>query len=284
MKKFFSYLFIPCGRNNYRAAVLHPSSLFIFLIVLLLSAQLVKAYITIRPGSLGYSSQITSTKVLLLTNYQRQIHKLPPLHFNSTLALSARKKAQHMLDYSYFDHLSPTGLSPWDFVGSVNYKYSVAGENLAKDFFDADSMISAWMKSLTHKENLLNERYQETGIAVVEGVLNGVKTTIVVQHFASPESGVIDDMTQEEKELNSLRYVPDTNPFTKLIKEPLHPQTIIRLVGIVIILFLLISLLIDGYYFRKLNIHRFRGSSFSHIALLLIIFLLVIGYTQGTVY
>lgn len=48
--------------------------------------------------------------------------------------------------------------------------------------------MNAWMASKAgHKENLLNSKYQNIGMAVVEGTLNGQKTILVVQEFGTTE-------------------------------------------------------------------------------------------------
>jgi len=138
---------------------------------------------------LGYSSEITVEKVLQQTNQQRQNNDLPPLLFNSALSESARLKAEDMFVNNYWAHSSPEGSSPWDFIKSTDYQYSVAGENLAKDFYDTPSMVKAWMHSPTHRDNIVHLKYKETGIAVVNGVLGGIKTTLVVQHFGTPSGG-----------------------------------------------------------------------------------------------
>ena len=64
------------------------------------------------------------------------------------------------------------------------YDYRYGYENLARDFGTTSPMVKAWMNSPTHKENIVSTRYQETN-AVVNGVLNGVETTLVVQLFGT---------------------------------------------------------------------------------------------------
>jgi len=57
---------------------------------------------------------------------------------------------------------------------------------LGKGFTDANAVVGAWMNSPSHRENLLNSNYEEIGVAVGSGLLNGKNTTIIVQLFASP--------------------------------------------------------------------------------------------------
>jgi uncharacterized protein YkwD len=186
VKHFFTRLFYPGEFNNHRASLIQTPFIGLFIALYLLNQSFIKSFTLLRPGVLGYSSEITVQKVYDLTNYQRQLAGLSPLHFNPVLAQSAVSKAQDMFTHNYWSHNSPQGKTPWDFFKAVGYQYSVAGENLAKDFYDTDSMMKAWINSPTHRANIINTQYQEIGIGVVNGVLNGVKTTLVVQHFGTP--------------------------------------------------------------------------------------------------
>jgi len=48
-----------------------------------------------------------------------------------------------MLQNNYFDHYSPSGKSPWDFIDSTGYYFQYAGENLAMNFFDSREALEA---------------------------------------------------------------------------------------------------------------------------------------------
>jgi len=191
VSNFWKKLFIPHEHNNHRANLLKPAFLGLFIALYVLNQSLIKTLSIVRPGILGYSSEITAQKVLDQTNQVRQKAGLTLLSYNSTLSKSASAKAADMFANNYWAHNSPSGKSPWDFFKQNGYEYSVAGENLAKDFYDTDTMMKAWMNSPTHKANIVNSKYQEIGIGVVNGVLNGVKTTLVVQHFGTPVSGQV---------------------------------------------------------------------------------------------
>ncbi len=140
----------------------------------------------VNPGVLGYASNISVDAVLSLTNTNRQASGLSNLSFNSVLAESARQKAQDMFTDNYWAHNAPDGTTPWYFFKNAGYNYLYAGENLARDFGDSDSVVQAWMNSPTHRDNIMSGRYTEIGIAVVNGTLNGQETTLVVQHFGKP--------------------------------------------------------------------------------------------------
>jgi hypothetical protein len=106
------------------------------------------------------------------------------------LSEAARQKAGDMFAFNYWAHVSPSGRTPWAFFTDVGYKYQYAGENLARDFRDPGAVVNAWMNSPSHRENIVNSKYQEIGVAVVDGTLQGVETALVVQLFGTPYGSV----------------------------------------------------------------------------------------------
>jgi len=306
MAKFFSLLFIPQEKNNYRALILKPSFLGILIAFYLLNQSLIKSLTVLKPGILGYSSEITAQKVLSQTNDQRQKLGLPLLQYNPVLSQSAAAKAQDMFASNYWAHNSPSGKTPWDFFKSVGYQYSIAGENLAKDFYDTDGLIKAWMNSPTHRDNIVNTKYQEIGIAVVNGTLNGVKTTLVVQHFGTPLNVQVAVKKQPVAPKPEVKLEPITvsepisNPEivtapelsianqslgTSAVTPPLiSPLLISKIIGIIIFSLIITVLTIDSYITLKNNTPRLTGSSASHIGFLIIILMLLIFGQQGAIF
>jgi len=127
--------FFPHPDNNHRALILQPSFLAFLIFIYLLNQSFLRSLTVLKPGILGYASEITSQKVFEFTNQERLKYDLPPLSFNSTLARSATAKAQDMFENNYWAHTSPTGTNPWDFFKQEGYQYSIAGENQSLDEF-----------------------------------------------------------------------------------------------------------------------------------------------------
>jgi hypothetical protein len=144
----------------------------------------VAVFTLLLPQRLAIAEQnFSSEDILALTNAKRTQNGLFPLRRDPLLAAAAERKVADMLQYGYFAHESPQGKTPWDFFEDVAYEYLYAGENLAMDFSDAEKLTEAWMDSESHRENLLNTAYDDTGIAIAEGTLHGRKTMLVVQLF-----------------------------------------------------------------------------------------------------
>lgn len=296
MKHSFSHFFIPQERNNHRATLLKSNFLLLLIGLYLLNQSIIKFISFTKPGILGYSSEITAQKVLDQTNSERQKVGLAPLKYNETLSESATKKAQDMFSKNYWAHTSPDGTSPWDFFKTVGYQYSVAGENLARDFYDTDSLLKAWMNSPTHRANIVNGKYQEIGIGVVDGVLGGVKTTLVVQHFGTPIGAkVISKNKTDTSVLISPTPVPqsitDNNNEVvenKVLAENngnyISPIMINKIVGLIIFILTIVVLFIDGFVTLKNNVHRLTGSTVGHIGFLLVILLFMLASQQGVIF
>lgn len=297
MAKFISLLFIPQEKNNHRALLLQPSFLGIFIAIYLLNQSFIRSLTILKPGILGYSSEITADKVISETNNERQKLGLAPLKYNATLSQSAAAKAQDMFTNNYWAHNSPQGKTPWDFFKSAGYQYSVAGENLAKDFYDTEGLIKAWMNSPTHRDNIVNPKYQEIGIGVVNGILNGVKTTLVVQHFALPLNAPVAAKksnpapASEEIAINpepelivSTQSLGDTVVNLAASGKVINPLLISKIIGTIIFSLIVLVLIIDSYVTLKDQTPRFTGSSASHIGFLLIILMLLIFGRQGSIF
>jgi hypothetical protein len=296
LKKLWTHYFIPQERNNHRATLLKPNFLLFFLILYLLNQSIIKTLVMVKPGILGYSSEITYQKVLDQTNNERKKAGLEPLQYNSVLAESAKKKAEDMFKNNYWAHNSPDGKTPWTFFDAVGYKYSVAGENLAKDFYDTDSLIKAWMNSPTHKANIIHAKYKEIGIAVVNGTLGGIKTTLVVQHFGTPLVAQVAPKTTLGQQNSAVKPevvsqpVPEVKSTDVLVenennnKNLISPLTISKVFSSIIFIVLVVVLFIDGYITIKNNTHRLTGSTVGHIGFLLFIFLLMLYNQQGSIF
>src|SRR5581483_10399348 len=122
MKKFFRHLFTPHHKNNYRAKLLHNSSLAAIACVLLLGT-FVAVQIKNHNGSvLGISYSITTDELLSLTNKARANNGESSLQLNSELNTAAAQKADDMFAKNYWAHFAPDGsTTPWMFIKNSGY-------------------------------------------------------------------------------------------------------------------------------------------------------------------
>lgn len=123
-----------------------------------------------------------------LVNKEREENGLSLVRPNELLMQAAAAKAEDMVKNDYFAHTSPAGETPWYWLKQVGYNYRAAGENLAINYTDAKEQHKAWMKSPTHRANILNSRFEEIGMATRHGRIHGKNASITVQLFGASRS------------------------------------------------------------------------------------------------
>lgn len=128
-------------------------------------------------------SPFSEQEVLSLINQARVEAGLSPLVLNKRLTVAATLKAEDMAEGGYFSHNSPDGKEPWFWFNEVGYKFQSAGENLAVRFWSSDKVVKAWLKSPTHRANIVDANYLETGIGVGRGIYKGQEVYFIVQLF-----------------------------------------------------------------------------------------------------
>lgn len=177
-----AHFLVPHKGNDHHPYLIRHEALFVFTFIILL-VQFFSFNGISSANVLGYGTDINRATVIALSNQERTSRGIPALTESQLLDTSATLKADHMFANDYWAHFAPDGTSPWYFFSQVGYKYSAAGENLARDFSTSAGVVAGWMASQGHRDNLLNPNFTEIGIGVENGTLEGEQTTLVVQHL-----------------------------------------------------------------------------------------------------
>lgn len=142
-------------------------------------------FLTVEPGSLqsitldipqGWSqlsvSSANEQAMVDLVNKERVSRGLTELRTNSELVALAREKSRDMFERRYFSHYDPDGKDASDRADAAGITYGIIGENLAyaPDFSTAHQGL---MDSQGHRENILEARYHQIGIGVIDGGIYG---------------------------------------------------------------------------------------------------------------
>ncbi len=298
---FIWSLFLPHNNNNYKAHLIKSSSLFFLSLSFVFLQIFLTFFLLAKPAVLGFSSNISPESIIELTNSERAKSGLAPLKENKVLSEAARQKAGDMFAFNYWSHVSPSGRSPWAFFTDVGYKYQYAGENLARDFRDPGSVITAWMNSPSHKENIVNGKYQEIGVAVVDGTLQGTETTLVVQLFGTPYGAPVASGTrkteavkvkgeekpagapqevlakdQEPKNLTISSSTPSKNPVSSPLD--LTKAMAIFTVGVLIGVFAM-----DFFFIAKNQNSRLSSKSLAQMAFLIFVLIVSLAIKEGAI-
>ena len=169
---------------HHRGHALENRALFAYLLIFAITVSGFWLIRTKAPQILGTASY-SAAQIIALTNVKRAENGLPAFSENTKLDNAAQGKSQDMFANNYWAHFSPQGKSPWNFITGAGYHYIYAGENLARDFNDAQSVVNAWMASPSHRSNILDKNFKEIGVTVADGKLDGREGVLVVQMFGA---------------------------------------------------------------------------------------------------
>ncbi|MBQ8953660.1 MAG: CAP domain-containing protein, partial [Clostridia bacterium] len=103
----------------------------------------------------GMASQAISA-----TNSERVSNGLPALATDADLSAAAQIRAREIAQV--FDHTRPDGSSWYTVSGKA------AGENIASGYTSASSVVTAWMNSQGHRDNILDSSFTSIGMACVQ--------------------------------------------------------------------------------------------------------------------
>ena len=113
---------------------------------------------------------------LCLVNRQRAASGRAPLTSNGELTKAASKYVGTMTARGFFAHVSPGGSTPASRIKVTLYlvdarSWSI-GENLAwgdGKLATPAQMVAAWMRSPSHRQNMLSARFRQLGVGIAIG-------------------------------------------------------------------------------------------------------------------
>jgi uncharacterized protein YkwD len=121
------------------------------------------------------TAQLESS-VTCLINEERTSRGLRPVQSDASLRAAAQSHSSEMVSESYFAHTSPEGVTFTDRILQAGYtrgaRFWLVGENLvwgSGSLSSPNSLVTSWMNSPPHRENLLRGRYRQVGVAAVRG-------------------------------------------------------------------------------------------------------------------
>jgi uncharacterized protein YkwD len=124
----------------------------------------------------GLNETQMESSITCLINDERSSYGLRPVTGNGDLRQAAVSHSSEMISESYFEHTSPAGLSFIDRIQSTGYMNGArswtVGENLVwgtGPLSTPQALVTAWMNSPPHRENLLRPAFREIGVAALPG-------------------------------------------------------------------------------------------------------------------
>lgn len=161
--------------NDYKPWIITPQALAIFVIVIWSLRFIIPASLTHADAGIDASDLMTRV------NLERTQRFIPALMTNDKLTTAATGKAKDMLTRSFFAHVDPDSNYVWPRIEATGYTpYTTLGENLAMDFTSAPAVVEAWMNSPTHRANIVNEKFEDQGMASIGGSFEPNHDTVMV--------------------------------------------------------------------------------------------------------
>ncbi len=120
-------------------------------------------------------------RMLELVNKERLNQGLNALVMDFEIREVARAHSRDMFNRSYFSHINPDGLDPFDRMKAGGIEFTAAGENLALAP-DVELAHTGLMNSPGHRANILSPDFNRVGIGVIDG---GVEGKMFTQNFAN---------------------------------------------------------------------------------------------------
>ncbi len=282
---------IPRESNNQRAKILHPSGLTLLIAIILVFQFSLSWTSKTYPQILGYASAITPQQIVDLTNVKRREQGLGTVKLDAQLTAAAAAKAGDMMARNYWAHVSPIGTQPWFFISQAGYGYRYAGENLARDFNDSGAVVQAWIDSPSHRDNLFNPKYQDIGVAVVDGTLTGHQTTLVVQMFGTRLTAQPTPKPQAIGTVNAVQAAEAPTP-TPVVAAAMaqppptpvtNPFSLAKAVSLGILAVLVLVLVIDIIEVRRQKVTRWTSKSLAHLLFIIVLIVAMIIVGRGKI-
>ena len=128
----------------------------------------------------GLSQNQMEGSITCLINEERTSRGLGAVQSNGDLRDAALSHSNEMVAQQYFEHTSPQGVTFIDRIEATGYMRGVRSwivcENLVwgtGPLSTPQSLVTAWMNSPPHRENLLKPQFREIGVAAVDGTPEG---------------------------------------------------------------------------------------------------------------
>jgi uncharacterized protein YkwD len=96
---------------------------------------------------------------------ERTFAAAPPLKWNEQLASAALAHSRDMASLDYLDHVARDGSTPGDRAARAGYKWRRIAENVAAGQGSMKQVVSTWLTSPEHCENIMERALTEMGAA-----------------------------------------------------------------------------------------------------------------------
>ena len=119
---------------------------------------------TSDPTTVAQVNLTVAEELLQLVNAERQRVNAPPMVLSDKLTAAAQRHSQDMAASRRMSHTGSDGSTMRSRIDATQYRWSTIGENVALGQPSAAAVMTAWMNSPGHRQNILNPAFTELGI------------------------------------------------------------------------------------------------------------------------
>jgi uncharacterized protein YkwD len=146
---------------EYMNSCMRPLALSIILVLFAVMATLA---CTVPPNYVEIARQL-----MLQINQERARFDLPKFRMSSELTAVAQAHACDNASHNRLSHVGTAGSSLGARVIRMGYDFRFVTENVALGYATHEQVLRAWLQSSSHRQNILDGRTNELGVAVALG-------------------------------------------------------------------------------------------------------------------
>ncbi|MFB7052177.1 CAP domain-containing protein [Streptomyces vinaceus] len=109
-----------------------------------------------------------AAEVVALVNQERAKVGCSALTVNPELTAAALNHSQDMASHSTMSHTGSDGSDPGERITRSGFNWMTYGENVAYGYSTPEQVMTGWMNSPGHRENILNCAFKEIGVGLAQ--------------------------------------------------------------------------------------------------------------------
>ncbi|MEU9234122.1 CAP domain-containing protein [Streptomyces subrutilus] len=109
-----------------------------------------------------------AAEVVALVNKERAKAGCSALTVNAKLTAAALNHSKDMAAHSNMSHTGSDGSDPGQRITRAGYAWTTYGENVAYGYSTPEQVMTGWMNSPGHRQNILNCAFKEIGVGLAQ--------------------------------------------------------------------------------------------------------------------
>lgn len=147
------------------------------------------------------NTTLAEQQITEAVNDERTARGIAPVEHEAAITVVARNHSRDMIEREYYAHESPEGETAFERIEEGPAACGTVGENIAATWWDepvettdgerdrhttveelADGLAEQWLNSQSHRENMLDPRWERTGVGVA---VTDDEEVLVTQNFCA---------------------------------------------------------------------------------------------------